>query len=72
MHVNDSIYNDDVTWKLDTQNKKSFNERKKKEKNCWIDVIQLHLFNFCTSYHISNISPLIIIFFPIFHTKSLM
>jgi len=33
MHVNDSIYNDDVTWKLDKQNKKGFNERKKKEKN---------------------------------------
>ena len=38
MHVNDSIYNDDVTQKLKKQNKKSFNEIKKEEKNGWIDV----------------------------------
>jgi len=54
MHVNDSIFNDNVTWKLDKQNKKSFNERKKEKKNGWIDVTQFHLFNFCTSYHESN------------------
>jgi len=32
MHVNDSIYNNDVTWKLNKQNEKSFNEIKKKKR----------------------------------------
>jgi len=38
MHVNNSIYNDNVKWKLGTQSKRSFNGRKKEEKNSWIDV----------------------------------
>ena len=47
---------------LNKQNKKSFNERKKEEKNGLIQVTQFHLFNFCKSYHASNILPSRIIF----------